>query len=405
MCGELDAEPPCRTGAEIRDEFVARSIPLEIFGLEQRPPRDGKPNGRGGPRLAFGSLPTEQVLTRRELGRATLARQLLLERSGASAQQAVEQLVGLQAQDVPPPYIALWSRLDGFRSEELTELCRSGRVVRASLMRHTVHLVTTRDYVRLHGAILPALVRSWRGGRAARLDGLDVDAVVTAARDFVAEEPRRFVEIQRHLADRWPDRDPAVLAYTARTLLPMMRVTDGDVWAYSGNSPFALADPHPEPEDRAKELVLRYLAAFGPATPADAGIWSGRSGLKAAFEELRPRLVTFSDEGGRELFDLPDAPRPPADTPAPPRLLPVYDNLLLSHKDRTRVIPDGYRPRIQIRVNQLLSAFLVDGEVAGVWIRDRKTGRIELEPFRRISKADRAALEEEAGRLEEFLGG
>jgi hypothetical protein len=351
------------------------------------------------------ALTVETVLTRRQLNRATLARQMLLERVDLGAEEAVEQLVGLQAQDVPPPYIALWSRLEGFEREELTELCLSGRVVRASLMRHTVHLLSARDYVRLHGAILPALVRSWRGGHGARLEGLDVDAVVAAARDFVAQQPRRFVEIQRHLTEMWPDRDPSTLAYTARSLLPMTRVADGDGWAYSGNSPFALADPHPEPDDRAEELVLRYLAAFGPATPADAAVWSGRSGLKAVFEELRPQLVTFRDEDGRELFDLPDAPRPPADTPAPPRLLPVYDNLLLSHKDRTRVIPDGYRPRIQIRVNQLLSAFLVDGEVAGVWTRDRKTGAIELEPFHRISRSDRAALEDEARRLEAFLGG
>src|SRR5439155_21794430 len=124
------------------------------------------------------------------------------------------------------------------------------------------------------------------------------------------------------------------------------------------------------------ELVLRYLAAFGPATPADAGIWSGRSGLKPVFESLRSELVTFRDESGRELFDLPDAPRPPADVPAPPRLLPVYDNLVLSHKDRRRVVPEEYRPRIQIRRGQLLSPLLVDGFVAGVWTRNRKTGRI-----------------------------
>jgi hypothetical protein len=347
----------------------------------------------------------QPVLTRRRLNRATLARQLLLERHPIGAEDAIARLAGLQAQDVPPPYIALWSRLEGFEREELTELARSRRVVRASLMRHTVHLLTAGDYVRLHGAILPALVRSLRSARGARLDGLDTDAVVAAAREFVGEEPRRFVEIQRHLAELWPDRDPTVLSYTARTLLPMMRVTDGDGWAYSGNSPFALADPEPDAEDRVQELVRRYVAAFGPATPADATIWSGRSGLKPVFEDMRDELVTFRDENDRELFDLPDAPRPPAETPAPPRLLPVYDNLLLSHQDRTRVISEEYRPRIQIRLSQLLSAFLVDGEVAGVWVRDKKTGKIDLRPFRRISKGDRAALEAEARGLEEFLAG
>lgn len=342
-------------------------------------------------------------MTRRELNRATLARQLLLERHELAADDAVERLAGLQAQDVPPPYIALWSRLAGFERSELTELARSGRVVRASLMRHTVHLVTARDYVRLHTAIQPALVRSWKGSMRGRLDGLAYEEVVDEAREYLAGGPRRWVEIQRHVAARWPDRDPRALAYTVRTHLPMLRVPDGDGFAYSGNAPFALADPAPDEADRVEELVRRYLAAFGPATPADASIWSGRSGLKPVFESLRSELVTFRDEDGRELFDLPDAPRPPADTPAPPRLLPIYDNLVLSHQDRTRVIREEYKPRVQIRVGQLLAPFLVDGEVAGIWTRDRRTGAISIDPFHRISKGDRAALREEADRLGEFL--
>jgi hypothetical protein len=341
----------------------------------------------------------ERVLTRRELNRATLARQLLLERHELGVEEAIERLIGLQAQDVPPPYIALWSRLRDFRREQLTEPCRDGRVVRASLMRHTVHLFTARDYRRFYTAILPGLVRGWRGGYGKRLDGLEVDEIVAAARKFVGEQPRRFNEIREHLAGIWPGHDRDALAFTARTHLPMMRVTDGDGMAYGGNSPFTLAEPEPDPEDDIEELVRRYLAALGPASPADMTVWSNRTGLKPVFEGMRGELVTFRDESGRELFDLPDAPRPPADTPAPPRLLPVYDNLLLSHQDRTRVIPEGYRERIQVRIGQLLSSFLVDGEVAGVWTRDRKTGAVAIEPFRKIGKDDRRALEDEAQRL------
>jgi hypothetical protein len=348
-------------------------------------------------------LPDVPTLTRRELNRAILARQLLLERHRVDAYDAIERLAGLQAQDVPPPYIALWSRLDGFHRDQLSELCLDGRVVRASLMRHTVHLVSARDYARLYTAILPGLVRGWRGGYGKRLDGLEVDAVVDEAREFVKKQPRRYNEIREHLAAKWPSHDRDALAFTARTHLPMMRVTDGDGFAYGGNSPFALAAPAPDRTDNVKELVRWYLRALGPASPADMTVWSNRTGLKPVFEAMRDELVTFRDESGRELFDLPDAPRPPADTPAPPRLLPLYDNLLLSHQDRTRVIPEGYRERIQIRVGQLLSAFLVDGEVAGVWTRDKKTGAIELEPFHRIAKPGRAALEDEAARLEQFL--
>jgi hypothetical protein len=348
-------------------------------------------------------LTADRVLTRRELNRATLARQLLLERHDAGVEDAIERLIGLQAQDVPPPYIGLWSRLRDFSRERLTEPCLDGRVIRASLMRHTVHLFTARDYRRLYTAIHPGLVRGWRGGYGKRLDGLEVDAVVEAARAYLAERPRRYNEIREHLERVFPGHDRDALAFTARTHLPMMRVTDGDGMAYSGNSPFALADPEPDPEDRIGELVLRYLAALGPASPADMTVWSNRTGLKPVFEELRGELVTFRDESGRELFDLPDAPRPPAGTPAPPRLLPLYDNLLLSHQDRTRVIPAGYKERIQIRVGQLVSSFLVDGEVAGTWTRDRRAGAIELQPFHKLAKADAAALRDEADRLEEFL--
>ncbi len=350
-------------------------------------------------------MPDAPVLSRRELNRATLARQLLLERSAGGVGEAIERLAGLQAQDVPPPYIALWSRLAAFDAGELTALCMSGDVLRASLMRHTVHLLSAHDYSRLYGAIRPALVRSWRGHVAARLDGLDVDAVVGVAREFVAAQPRRWAEIGRHVAERWPDHDSAMLSYTVRTHLPMVRVPDGDGWAYSGGAPFTLPDPWPDDADRVAELVRRYLAAFGPASPADATVWSGRSGLRAVFEELRGELVTFRDEAGRELFDLPDAPRPPADVPAPPRLLPIYDNLVLSHRDRTRVVPEEYKARIQIRVGQLLSPFLVDGFVAGVWTRDRKTGRIEVDAFGRLGREVRAALRAEADALEEFLRG
>jgi hypothetical protein len=348
-------------------------------------------------------LTTERVLKRRDLNRATLARQLLLERHDLEVEETIERLAGLQAQDVPPPYIALWSRLRDFRLEQLTEPCLNGRVVRASLMRHTVHLVTARDYARLYTAIHPGLVRGWRGGYGKRLGDLEVDEIVSAAREFVAEQPRRYNEIREHLARIWPDHDRDALAFTARTHLPMMRVPQGDGMAYGGNSPFTLADPEPDPGDDVEELVRRYLAALGPASPADMTVWSNRTGLKPVFEGMRGELVTFRDENGRELFDLPDAPRPPADTPAPPRLLPLYDNLLLSHQDRTRVIPEGYRERIQIRVGQLLSSFLVDGEVAGVWTRDRKTGAIEIEPFHKIAKADAKALRGEAERLEAFL--
>jgi Winged helix DNA-binding domain len=355
---------------------------------------------------------TYDVLGRRALNRALLERQLLLLRREISAFDAIEHLVGMQAQVPNDPYVGLWARLEGFVADELSALIAERRAVRASLMRATIHLVIDRDFLRLRPVMQPVLERDvYRSATYGRdkLAGLDVDAVLSAGRALLEERPRTNAELRRLLGERWTDRDPASLAYAVRGLLPLVHVPPRGLWSTSG--PVALTtveawlgrvvDPDPAPD----EVIMRYLRAFGPATVADIRTWSGLTGLRALIERLRPRLRTFSDERGRELLDVPDVPLPNPDTPAPPRFLPQFDNALLSHADRTRIMTEDRR-RVLIRNRLALGTVLVDGFVGGTWRTkwDRGKTTLLIEPFEPLPAGDRDALTEEAERLVRFLG-
>ncbi len=358
---------------------------------------------------------TTRVLGRRALNRALLERQMLLRRSDLSAFDAVEHLVGLQAQEPNDPYVALWSRLEGFRPDELSGLISARRAVRASLMRATIHLVTARDCLRLRPVVQPVLERDVYPNPTygkERLAGLDMDALLQAGRELLAEKPRTNAELRALLGPRWPDRDPAALAYAVRGLLPTVHTPPRGLWGQSG--PIALGsveswlgrgvDPDPGPE----EMVLRYLRAFGPAAVPDVRTWSRLVGLRAVAECLRPRLRAFRDERGRELFDVPDAPLPDPDTPAPPRFLPRFDNALLSHDDRSRVVSDeNYRRAIARGGMGSVGTFLIDGFVGGTWKTEQDRGKtaLEIEPFADLAAEDRDALAAEGERLLLFMAG
>ncbi|MFF7335539.1 DNA glycosylase AlkZ-like family protein [Streptomyces sp. NPDC008150] len=350
----------------------------------------------------------ERVLDRRALNRALLARQLLLERSSMTAAGAIGHLVGMQSQAPNPPYIGLWTRLTGFRTADLADLMRSHEAVRLVLMRGTIHLVTADDCVALRPVLGAALRQGLKGTFGRKLDGLDTDKVAEFGRELVEREPLTLGGLGTLLAERWPDRDPFALANAVRNLVPLVQVPPRGLWGESGQAVHTSAEAwlgRPLAEETAPDLVVeRYLAAFGPATVKDVQAWSGMTRLADAVKRLRPRLLSFRDEHGRELLDLPDAPRPDADTPAPVRFLPDFDNILLSHADRARILTEEQRMLVFTRNGLIRPTFLVDGFVAGLWRieQTRDAAVLVVEPFAKLGTAARAALAEEGAALLAF---
>ncbi|MFE4858810.1 winged helix DNA-binding domain-containing protein [Streptomyces sp. NPDC056670] len=344
-------------------------------------------------------------LSRRALNRATLHRQLLLRRSDAlSAKDAVGHLLGLQAQNVKPPYFALWSRLAGFRPEALSELMEAREVVRIVTLRSTIHTHTADDALTLRPLVQAARDRELNAFRKG-LAGVDTERLGATARTLVEERPHTMKELREALLKEWPDADPFALSVAARCVLPLVQVTPRGVWGRSGQVALTTVEHWlgraPVPVPRPDETVLRYLGAFGPASVKDMQTWAGLTRLGAVFERLRPRLAVFRDENGVELFDLPDAARPDEDTPAPPRFLPEFDNLLLSHADRTRVVPAEYKGRGWTG-NQAHRTLLVDGFLAGLWrIEERKGGTalLTVQAFGTLGKRSRDEVAEEGVRL------
>ncbi len=374
---------------------------------------------------------TPQVMSARAVNRALLARQLLLDRirlpaggPGRAAQvvQTIEHLVGLQAQAPFPPYYGLHSRLDGFRPEDLAALITDRGVVRIALMRGTIHLVSARDCLPLRRLLQPVIERGMRGAFGRQLAGVDPGALAAAGRSLVEAEPMTFSQLGQALAERWPDYPPAALAQGVRAFVPLVQVPPRAVWGRAGQSLHTSAEhwlgqPHPatgpdraaKPASRADlaRLVTRYLGAFGPATVRDVQAWSGLTGLKAVLEQLRPSLVTFRDDQGGELFDLPTAPRPGGEVPAPVRLVAEFDNLVLSHAERSRVISAEATKRLYTINGVIPGAVLIDGFVAGMWrlARSREGATLTIERFGPAGRRDaeeRDALTAEAERVLAF---
>lgn len=352
----------------------------------------------------------ERVLTRRELNRATLARQMLLDRAAMTVPDAVRRLVGMQAQTTNAPYIGLWTRLPAFRRDDLTDLLRGRQIVRATFLRSTLHLAAADDYLRLWPTLQPALARALNAFFGQRAKGLDIPCLVAAARAGLEEQPRPFTELRALLSEIAPERDPDALAYAVRTHLPLVQVAPGGTWGAGGSVAYALAEPWlggSLGDADLRPLLHRYLAAFGPATVQDFGAWSGLTRVREAVAPLVAGLRTFRDEGGRVLLDLPDLPLPPADAPAPVRFLPEYDNLILSHADRTRVVPDAHRAKIFLSAGRVRATFLVDGFVAGTWkiAREKDAARLVIEPFAPLPDDACDALGAEGERLVRFIEG
>lgn len=344
---------------------------------------------------------TPDVLSLRALNRALLARQHLLERTDASVPDVVEHLVGLQAQEPRDPYIALWNRIRDFEPGHLEKLIEAGQLVRLTLMRGTIHLVTADDAVALRPLLQPVLERillSRRRGYA----GADLAAVADAGHSILATEPMTYAELGKRLAERWPEQDAEALSRVVQVRVPLVQVPPRGLWHRSGaarHTPLDVWVPGRRPRGLSLErLIGRYLAAFGPASMRDAQAWCGLSKLAAVVEQLGKQIERFTGPDGTLLFDLPTAPRPDPDEPAPPRFLPYYENLVLGLDDRSRI----FAPRMpRFPSNTFVRFVLIDGIFGATWKLTRKKDMVTLliEPFVRVSKPDRAAIREEGLRL------
>ncbi len=351
-----------------------------------------------------------RILALREINRATLARQLLLERSSMVATAAVERLVGMQAQLASAPYVGLWTRLTDFSRGDLAGAIERREVVKVSLMRATLHLASAADYLHFRTTLSPVLEGAAESITKNR-EPIDAERVLRVARAYISEAPRTFAEISAMLLEDMPDKDVGAMRYTVRTHIPMVQVPVSSGWSYPAKPAFTIAEdwlgkPF-DTEARLPELIKRYLAAFGPATTADMQTWSFLKlpELKAAVETLRSELVTYRDPKKRELFDLLDMPLPDGDAPAPIRFLPEFDNLVLSHKDRTRVVAEEHRKKVYLPGLRVAATILVDGFVGAVWTVAKAKGvaTLTVEPLVALTKAQRSEIAEEGERLVRFV--
>jgi hypothetical protein len=338
---------------------------------------------------------------------------------------ALAHLAGMQAQAPNAPYVGLWTRLADFRPAELAQLMTERAVVRTHLMRNTVHLVTARDCQTAKGLFQAGSARSFTSSPFARnVADLDLGALVEAGEALLAERPCTRAELGRLLVERWPGHDPSSLAYAVTYHVPTVQVPPRGIWGSAGPAAFTTTEAwlggpptswsgsrrpggerETRPDSSRDHLVLRYLAAFGPATVADVRAWSGLTRLGEVTERLRPRLRAFRDPAGRELLDLPEAPRPDPDTPAPPRFLPEYDNILLSHADRARVIPVRRSVPLPPGQGGTGGTVLVDGFWQATWKITRPRGGaaiLRIEPFARLPRGQAEAVAAEGARLLAF---
>lgn len=346
------------------------------------------------------------VLTRRALNRATLARQLLLARRELPVPAAVHHLAGLNAQEPNIAYLSLWARLRGFRQPDLTDRLTDRTVVRTIAFRGTQHLVSGTDVRWLRPVLQPLLTRMQRNTFGRRTPGVDLGELVETARRLITGQTLTRPELGRLLQDRWPDLDRTALAWSVQYLEPILHPAPSGTWNTRGPTPFQLAtdvlgplDPEPTPD----RLVRCYLAAFGPATIADIRTWSGVSGLREVVASIRADLVSFTDDNGRQLFDLPDASRPDPDVPASVRFLPAFDNLMLAYADRTRLMSDDDRRRICVE-DYIAPTLLLDGMARGTWTINYQAGTtlLTIQPFHRLTRTDRTNVADEGARLLDF---
>ena len=334
---------------------------------------------------------------------------MLLARADATPAEVLTRVVGLQAQAARPPYVGMWTRLARFARSDLHDAIVDKRIVKATLMRSTLHLLTAEDYLAFRATLQPVLTNALQEILEQRGANVDVERLVKATRPFIHAAPRSFAELTEFLTRLEPDADPGAMRYSVRTRLPLIQVPTDSTWTFPGNPKFALAEDWlatriPDRTSRLSELVKRYLAAFGPATVKDMETWSYLPDLAAVFETLRSDLVVYSEERRREVFDLPDATLEPEDSPAPVRFIPEFDNLVMAHQDRTRFVPKSVRKAVYLPGLRVAATVLIDGYVGATWTtaRVKNAATLSITPFTPPNARLRNELEQEADRLLRF---
>jgi len=350
---------------------------------------------------------TTSTLTLKQLNRTTLARQLLLERHDLTSLEAIEQLVGLQSQIPNPPYIGLWTRLQTFQRDSLTQLMEDRQVVRAPMMRSTLHLTTADDHQYFRAVLQPALTRAFKSFNGKFAKGLDIEKLVNVAKPFLENEPATTGELKQMLLEIEPTKNGDTLAQAVRFHLPIVQLPPGGTWRSGTRASYTTADNwlgQAQPSDLGT-MLRRYLRAFGPASVMDFQAWSGLVSLKKVIEPYIKDLIIYQDENGKELLDLPNMPILSEDTAVPIRFIPEYDNLLVSHKDRTRVIADDDRQYVFLSAARVLGTVLIDGFVGATWKsnRDKDTATLTISPFTPLSDEVLEAIEHEGQQLIRFI--
>ncbi len=351
-------------------------------------------------------MPT-QTLSLRQLNRTLLARQRLLARHCLDCATAIESLLGMQSQIPNPPYIGLWTRLAGFGKSELRAALERREVARAPWIRSTLHLVTAGDHQQFQAIIQPALARGLRSFFGARAKGLDIERLIEIAKPYLEAETPAIGALRNMLQEHVPEADKQAMAYAVRSYLPLVQVPPSGAWGVGTRATYTTAERWLGPATPAdlESLFRRYLAAFGPADVMDFQTWSGMTSLKPRLQGALTTLAAYQDEGGRVLYDLPDQPILDGDLPAPIRFLPEYDNILIAHRDRSRILPEAQRKKVFVSAGRVLGSVLIDGFVAAIWRakREKAETTIRVSLFDEQPDAVLASIEAEGLGLAQFI--
>ncbi|MYD10474.1 MAG: winged helix DNA-binding domain-containing protein [Chloroflexi bacterium] len=347
------------------------------------------------------------ALSLRQLNRTLLARQHLLERAPLDSLAAIESLVALQSQIPNPPYIGLWTRLQRFERDELTTLLQSRHLARAPWLRSTLHLVSAADHQRFQAVIQPALARGLRSFFGARAKDLDIERLIQIAKPYLEAEQPAIGALRDKLQEHMPDQDKQAMAYAVRSYLPLVQVPPSGTWGVGTRATYTTAESWLGPAEPADlgALFRRYLAAYGPASVMDFQTWTGMTSLKAQLAAAFKELVEYRDDAGNACFDLPELSVSDAEAPAPIRFLPEYDNILIAHRDRRRILPEQHRKKVFVSAGRVLGTVIIDGFVGAVWRvqQDKARATLHVSLFEDTALAARDAIEAEGLALLRFI--